>query len=75
MEGGVKLLKEIKTIKQGGNAANTELPDSVGGADGEEQVAEMFKESYEKLYNSAPSGSEMDDIKKQLESLIDITSN
>ena len=61
MEGDVKLLSEMKNIKQGGNVANTELPDSVGGVDGEDQIAEMFRESYEKLYNSAPSGTEMDE--------------
>ena len=46
MEGEVQLLKEMKTIKQGVGVANAELPDSVGGADGEEQIGEMFRESY-----------------------------
>ena len=30
MEGDVQLLKEMKSIKKGGSAANSELPDSVG---------------------------------------------
>ena len=72
MEGDVQLLKEMKTIKQGVGVSNAELPDSVGGADGEEQIGEMFRESYEKLYNSASSGPEMEEMKKHLENLVDI---
>ena len=34
MEGDVQLLKEMKTIKKGGSAANSELPDPVGGSVG-----------------------------------------
>ena len=44
MEGEVQLLKEMKTIKQRVSVANSELPDSVGGADVEEQLGEMFTE-------------------------------
>jgi hypothetical protein len=56
MEGESQLLKEMKAIKTGQNSVNIELPDSVGGVDGEQDIAEMFREAYETLFNSAPSG-------------------
>ena len=60
----------MKTIRKGRHAGNCELPDTVGVAVGEESIAEMFKEAYEKLYNSAPSEEEMTEIKKNLENMI-----
>ena len=36
MQGDVQLLKEMKTIKKGRNSGNSELPDIVGGAEGEQ---------------------------------------
>ena len=74
MEGDVQLLKEMKTIKKG-KAANCELPDNVGGAEGEQGIAELFKESYDNLYNSAPSGAEMKEIKAMLEGLIGLSAS
>ena len=53
MEGEVKFLKEMKTIRKCRHAGNCELPSTVGGAQGEESIAEMFKEAYEELYNNA----------------------
>ena len=73
MEGDIQLLKEMKTIKKGCNAGNSELPDMVGGAEGEQGIAEMFKQSYDTLYNSAPSGAEMTEIKAMLEGLIGVS--
>ena len=70
MEGDVQLLQEMKAIKNGRNSGNTELPDTVGGVEGEQNIAEMFRESYEALFNSAPSGEEMEDIKTVLNNLI-----
>ena len=70
MEGDVQLLQEMKIIKQGGKASNTELPASVGGCDGEENIAEKFKESYENLFNSAPTENAMLEMKRKLEGLI-----
>ena len=72
MEGDVQLLKEMKTIKQGRHAGNSELPDCVGGAEGEEAIAEMFRQSYETLYNSASSANEMDVLKTTLERLMGV---
>ena len=74
MEGDVQLLKEMKTIRKGRHAGNCELPDIVGGAVGEEKIAEMFKEAYEDLFNSAPTGGEMEELKTLLENLIGISS-
>ena len=70
MEGDVELLKQMKMIKQGRNKANCELPDTVGGAVGENNISELFKQSYESLYNSAPSESEMLTMKAVLEDLL-----
>ena len=70
MEGDIKLIQEMKIIKKGGKACNTELPDTVGGSVGEQNIAEKFKESYEYLYNSAPTGDEMLEMKARLEDLI-----
>ena len=72
MEGDVQLLKEMKTIRKGRHGGTCDLPDTVGGAVGEGNIAEMFKESYEKLYNSAPSEGEMTELKADLENLIGI---
>ena len=72
MEGDIQLLKEMKTIRKGRNAGNCELPDTVGGAVGEEKIAEMFRESYDNLYNSASTGEEMTEMKKVLDNLIGI---
>ena len=70
----MQLLKEMKHIKTGQNKANTELPDTVGGADGEQAISEMFRESYETLFNSAPSGQEMEEMKTLLNNLIGLSS-
>ena len=63
----------MATVKSGQNSANSELPDSVGGADGEQAIAEMFRESYENLFNSAPSGQEMQEMKNLLKNLIGLS--
>ena len=52
MEGDAELIKEMKSIRKGKKAATSELPDSVGGAVGEDNIAELFRTSYEELYNS-----------------------
>ena len=44
----VDLLKEMKTIKQGGKACS-ELPEHVAGADGEEEIVGKFREVYQAL--------------------------
>ena len=74
MEGDVALLKQMKIIKKGSSAANCELPDTVDGAVGEDNIAEKFKQSYESLYNSSPSGAEMSKLKSALQDLISMAS-
>ena len=72
MVGDVQLLEEMKNIRKGTNVGNSELPDIVAGAEGEENIAEMFKQCYDNLYNSAPSGAEMKKMKVDLEKMIGI---
>ena len=68
-ESDINLLKEMKRIKGGGFYSN-ELPDSVAGANGEEEVVEKFKEVYSSLYNSAETNVEMANLAKKVTSLI-----
>ena len=70
MEGDVQLLKEMKAIRKGKKSGNSDLPDSVGGADGEQAIADMFRESYETLFNSAPTNTEMQELKQRLKNII-----
>ena len=74
MEGDVELIKQMKIIKKGIGDGNRELPDVVGGAEGEQNIAELFKESYEQLYNSASSEEEIGTIKDSLEKMISVAS-
>ena len=64
------LLLEMKKIK-GSKKDKSDLPDSVGGANGEINIVEKFCEVYEDLYNSAGSDEALDRIKRQLRDLID----
>ena len=52
LQGDTALLKEMKIIKKGGGGP-PELPDTVGGANGDEEIVEKFKQIYSTLYNSA----------------------
>ena len=74
MQGEAELINQMKTIKMGTNAGNNELPHSVGDVEGEQNIAEMFKASYEKLYNSAPSHDEMFSMKNLLNDMISLAS-
>ena len=58
LQGDTDLLSEMKKIRKGGGGA-TELPDTVGGANGESEIVEKFKLVYSSLYNSASSEDEM----------------
>ena len=42
----------------------------LGGADGEEEIVDKFRQVYEALYNSAASNLEVDKIKEKLQSMI-----
>ena len=74
MEGDAELIKEMKSIKKG-KAASSELPDSVGGAVGEDNIAELFRTSYEELYNSAPTINDIQSTRAALEDMISLSSD
>ena len=42
------LIKEMKKVKAGCKASS-ELPDNVGGAEGEQEIVEKFKQVYSAL--------------------------
>ena len=67
--GDIELIKEMKKVKKGCNV-NAELPDSVGGVQGQEEIVEKFKEVYSALYNSASTADDVDIIKDKLNILI-----
>ena len=60
-------------MKKGCSVA-AELPDSVGGVEGEDQIVEKFKEVYSALYNSASTAEEVNTIKEKLSELINASS-
>ena len=62
-------MKEMKRIKSGKGALE-ELPSCVDGAEGEQEIANKFKEVYELLYNSADSETEMMKVKDILHGMI-----
>ena len=70
MQGDLHLLKEMKVLRGGGCNGQTELPDTVAGANGPEEVVEKFREVYSALYNSAGSESEMSDLMDTISKLI-----
>ena len=72
--GDCNLLKEMKKIRCGGTAHSQELPDSVSGATGEDEIADKFKTVYEALYNSADTNVEMNELLEKVNSLIGDTS-
>ena len=70
IEGDIKLLKEMKALRSGGFAAEPDLPDTVAGANGQEEIVEKFKEVYSALYNSASSEAEMPELVTKVAELI-----
>ena len=60
--GTTDLLKEMKRIKGGKSVAD--LPATVAGANGEEEIAMKFREVYSTLYNSLGTEGEMNSIKQ-----------
>ena len=65
----MELIKEMRRVKKGCNVV-TELPDIVGGVEGEENIVERFRTVYRTLYNSASTAVEVDIIKERLGTLI-----
>ena len=70
MQGDLDLLKEMKVIRSGGGCSNAELPDTVAGANGQEEIVDKFREVYSTLYNSAETKAEMDVLKAKVAMMI-----
>ena len=68
-DGDTALLREMKVIKQGGGGP-PELPDTVGGANGEQEIVEKFRLVYSGLYNSAGTEEEMRALHDKIDKLI-----
>ena len=58
MNGDIDLIKEMKRIR-GGQDSMANLPDTVAGANGQEEIVEKFRDVYSALYNSSDSEREM----------------
>ena len=69
LDGDMKLMKEMKRVLSG-RGPTDELPSTVDGATGEQEVADKFREVYEELYNSAGSEVEMAALQVRIHSLI-----
>ena len=70
LQGDCNLLKEMRRIRCGGTGTTQDLPDSVSGASGEDDIAEKFKSVYEALYTSADTHAEMAELHQRVGSLI-----
>ena len=69
MEGDLHLLKEMKAVR-GRKVGVSELPETVEGANGEEEIVEKFRGVYSSLYNSSETETEMSDLMIKVSSLI-----
>ena len=68
--GDCNLLSEMKKIRCGSSDKRADLPDIVGGAHGEEQIAAKFKEVYQTLYNSASTDKDITELSDKIDGLI-----
>ena len=71
--GSCQLLKEMKKVK-GCMKGESDLPDVVGGASGESQIVEEFKNVYSALYNSSDTSEDLAKLKDILKAEISINS-
>ena len=69
----MELIKEMKQVKSGCRVV-VELPDNVGGAEGEQQICEKFRQVYSALYNSASTAEDVLVIKEKMGKLINTKS-
>ena len=67
--GDANLLKEMKKIK-GGYKESIDLPEQVDNVEGEEEIANKFREVYSTLFNSAETTDAMDTIKMKINEMI-----
>ena len=68
--GDCSLLAEMKKIRCGGSSNHQDLPDTVAGVQGEDNIAEKYKTVYESLYSSADTQAEMSRLMKKVDQLI-----
>ena len=71
LQGDTDLLSEMRKIRCGGAGGDTELPDVVGDAQGEDEIADKFKTVYETLYSSAGSQQEMASLLDKVNKKVD----
>ena len=69
LQGDLALLKVMKNIKKG-RGGPPELPDTVAGGSGEEEIVEKFRLVYSTLYNSAGSEAELRVLSDKVQALI-----
>ena len=69
LEGDIALLKEMKNSRRG-RGGPPELPDTVAGGNGEEEIVEKFRLVYSTLYNSAGSEADMKVLSDKVQALI-----
>ena len=67
--GSMNILGEMKKIS-GSKKNQSNLPNSVDGADGEDEIADKFKEVYSALYNSAGTEEAMNHLKNAIHDMI-----
>ena len=69
MAGDISLMKEMKRIKTG-KCEPEELPDTVDGVSGDAEIADKFREVFEKLYNSVTDQSALETVEERIRSLL-----
>ena len=69
MAGDMALLKEMKQV-QSGKGELDELPETVDGVKGQQEVADKFGEVHAALYNSAGSHEKMEELQRKIQALV-----
>ena len=69
MKGDTDLLQEMKGVRSG-QAGRDELPETVEGADGEEEIVDKFCTVYSTLYNCADTKPGMEELKEKINEMI-----
>ena len=72
LKGDLDLFREMKRVRTGKTTMD-ELPEEVESANGEDEIAEKFRQVYENLYNSSESEAEMDILEEKIRGIIEST--
>ena len=67
--GDIALMSEMRKV-QSGKGGLDEVPDTVDGVTGQEEVANQFGKVHSALYNSAESTEEMNELKNRIRGLV-----